>query len=257
MDLITDMMRSLAFLSRISVASSWFDRFSGKLADSVRGFPLAGVVLSLPAVIIILICNAFDLPESISAILAVTALIVTTGALHEDGLADVADGFFGGATAERRLEIMKDSSNGSYGTLALILTILLRIALLATIIDEVSLFQVVLIVIGTEAASRGLLVKLWQTLPSARNGGVADRAGIPDASAANFALISASLIGVITFGIAGGLLAIILAAALTTLVFFGFSRLCRDKIGGQTGDTLGAIQQLTAITLQLGLVIAL
>jgi adenosylcobinamide-GDP ribazoletransferase len=257
MDLITDMMRSLAFLSRISVASSWFEGYGGKLADSARGFPLAGVVLSLPAIIIVLICKVCDLPESISAILVVTALIVTTGALHEDGLADVADGFFGGRTVERRLEIMKDSNIGSYGALALILTTVLRIALLATIIDEVSLFQVVLIVIGTEAASRGLLVKFWQTLPSARNGGVADSAGTPDASAANFALISAAIIGVFTFGIAGGLLAVVLAAIFTALMFFGFCRLCRDKIGGQTGDTLGAIQQLTVITLQLGLVIAL
>ncbi|MHC1548635.1 adenosylcobinamide-GDP ribazoletransferase [Phyllobacterium sp. K27] len=257
MDLITDMMRSLAFLSRIKVAPSWFEETSGRLADSVRGFPLAGVLLSLPATAILIICWLLGLGDIVTAILVITTLIATTGALHEDGLADVADGFFGGNTAERRLEIMKDSSIGSYGTLALILTILLRIALLAAIIDEVHLFQAVLIVIGTEAASRGLLVKFWQVLPSARNGGVADTAGTPDAAAANFALMSASIAGVVAFGIAGGLLAIVLAAILTALMFFGFCQLCRDKIGGQTGDTLGAIQQLTAITLQLGLVITL
>ncbi len=257
MDLITDMMRSLAFLSRINIAPSWFEGGSGKLADNVRGFPLAGALLSLPAAALLAICWLINLDEFVTATLVVITLIVTTGALHEDGLADVADGFFGGGTAERRLEIMKDSSIGSYGALALILTALLRIALLTTILDEVDLFQTVLIVIGTEAASRGLLVKFWQILPSARKGGVADTAGSPDASAANFALIFAIVAGSITLGLAGGPLAIVVAALLTTFAFVGFSRFCQDKIGGQTGDTLGALQQLTTITLQLGLVITL
>ncbi|EJN03904.1 adenosylcobinamide-GDP ribazoletransferase [Phyllobacterium sp. YR531] len=257
MDLITDTMRSLAFLSRISVLPAWFEGYDGRLADSVRGFPFAGVLLSLPAAAILILCRIVDLGDIATAILVVATLIMTTGALHEDGLADVADGFFGGRTTERRLEIMKDSHIGSYGTLALILIVLLRVILLGDILDEANLLQALLVLIATEAVSRGLLAKFWQVLPSARQGGVADTAGSPQESAANFALLSAIIAGAIAFGFAGGLLAIVLATVLTALMFFGFSRLCQQKIGGYTGDTLGAAQQLATITLQLGLVIAL
>lgn len=257
MDLITDAMRALAFLSRIMVPQSWFAGYSGSLADTVRGFPLAGMIIALPASLVLFAGDLLDLPEVVSALLTIAALIVTTGGLHEDGLADVADGFYGGNSAERRLEIMKDSSIGAYGTLALIMSILLRTALLAALLDELDLFQVILVTIGTEALNRGVLVKFWQSLPSVRAGGVADSAGVPDANAASFALILASVAGAIAYGAAGGPLAVIVAACLTALVFFGFSALCRGKIGGQTGDTLGAMQQLTTIALQLGLVIAL
>ena len=101
------------------------------------------------------------------------------------------------------------------------------------------------------------MAKFWQSLPSVRAGGVADQAGAPTAEAANFALILGAVVLAISYGAAGGPLAIVIAACLTALVFVGFSALCREKIGGQTGDTLGAMQQLATISLLLGLVIAL
>jgi adenosylcobinamide-GDP ribazoletransferase len=257
MELVKETMRALAFLSRLPVSPHWFAGYSGSLHDTVRGFPLAGMIIALPASIFLLVAVTLDLPEMATALFVIVALIVTTGALHEDGLADVADGFYGGNSVERRLEIMKDSSIGSYGTLALIVSVLLRTALLATIVDEVGPFQAVIIIVGTEAGSRAALVKFWQSLPSARAGGVADRAGIPSAEDTNFAFFLGAVILAISYGTAGGLTAVIIAAVLTALVFLGFSRLCREKLGGQTGDTLGAIQQLTTISLLLGLVIAL
>lgn len=257
MDLIKDTMRALAFLSRLPASASWFEDYSGSLHDTARGFPLAGIIIAVPASLVFLICTLLDLPETVSALFIIATLIITTGALHEDGLADVADGFYGGNTTERRLEIMKDSRNGSYGILALVISILLRMALLTTILAELDIFYALLVIIVTEAASRAVLVKFWQSLPSARAGGISDKAGMPDAKAANFALIIGAVAIVIGYGAAGGPLAIIIAACLTALGYFGFSALCRDKIGGQTGDTLGAMQQLATITLQLGLVIAL
>jgi len=101
------------------------------------------------------------------------------------------------------------------------------------------------------------MAKFWQSLPSVRAGGVADKAGIPTADSANFALILGAVALAISYGAAGGPLAIVIAVCLTALVFLAFSALCREKIGGQTGDTLGAMQQLTTISLLLGLVIAL
>jgi adenosylcobinamide-GDP ribazoletransferase len=257
MDLIKETMRALAFLSRLPVPPRWFDGYDGSLNDTVRGFPLAGIIIALPASIVLLVAAALDLPDVVTALLIVTALIITGGALHEDGLADVADGFYGGNSIERRLAIMKDSTIGSYGTLVLIVSVLLRTALLATTLDELGLFRTLVVLIGTEAASRAALVKFWQSLPSARAGGVADRAGTPNADETNFALILGSVVLAISYGAAGGLLAVIVAACLTALVFYGFSALCSEKIGGQTGDTLGAMQQLASISLLLGLVIAL
>ncbi|CAN7389401.1 adenosylcobinamide-GDP ribazoletransferase [Phyllobacterium sp. LjRoot231] len=257
MDLVNDTMRALAFLSRLPVPQRWFEGYDGALSSTVRGFPLAGMLIALPASLVLLIAHALDLPEIVTASLVVVALIITTGALHEDGLADVADGFYGGTSIDRRLEIMKDSATGSYGVLALIISVFLRTALLTTILDEVGVFHAVVVVIGTEAASRSVMAKFWQSLPSARAGGVSDQSGMPTAEAANFALILGAVVLAISYGTAGGPLAIVIAACLTALVFPGFSWLCHEKIGGQTGDTLGAMQQLTTISLLLGLVIAL
>ncbi|MGH7003553.1 MAG: adenosylcobinamide-GDP ribazoletransferase, partial [Alphaproteobacteria bacterium] len=181
MDLIGDMMRALAFLSRLPVPQRWFDGYTGALAGTVRGFPLAGMIIALPAALVLLIAFLLDLPELVAALLAVMALVVTTGALHEDGLADVADGFYGGSSPERRLEIMKDSAIGAYGMLALVFSVLLRTALLAEILDALAILPALLVVIGTEAVSRAVLVKFWQTLPSARMHGVAGQAGTPAA----------------------------------------------------------------------------
>ncbi|WP_410925369.1 adenosylcobinamide-GDP ribazoletransferase, partial [Pseudomonas aeruginosa] len=72
--------------------------------DTVRGFPLAGILIAVPAAVVILVGHTLDLPEFVTALLLVTTSIIVTGALHEDGLADAADGFYGGKTSARRLE---------------------------------------------------------------------------------------------------------------------------------------------------------
>ncbi len=257
MDLVKETMRALAFLSRWPVSPQWFDGYEGSLHDTVRGFPLAGILIALPSAIVILAGSVLDLPEFVTALLLVTMSIIVTGALHEDGLADVADGFYGGKTSERRLEIMKDSAIGSYGTLALIVSVLMRIAFYMDILSELSPAASIAVLAGTEAASRAVLVKFWQTLPSAREGGVADLAGTPTANAANFALAIGAAAFILTYGAAGGPFAVIVPACLAALIFYGFSALCREKIGGQTGDTLGAMQQLATNSLLLGLVIIL
>ena len=112
MDLVNDTMRALAFLSRLPVPQRWFEGYDGSLSSTIRGFPLAGILIALPASLVLLIAHAVDLPEIVSALLIVVALIITTGALHEDGLADVVDGFYGGTSIDRRLEIMKDFGGG-------------------------------------------------------------------------------------------------------------------------------------------------
>ncbi|MGL5362209.1 MAG: adenosylcobinamide-GDP ribazoletransferase, partial [Bosea sp. (in: a-proteobacteria)] len=101
-----------------------------------RVLPLAALLIVAPAALVLVAALALGLGELVAAAFAVTTLVLTTGAFHEDGLADSADGLFGGHTVERRLEIMKDSRVGTYGAVALGLSLLLRVALLALIVER-------------------------------------------------------------------------------------------------------------------------
>lgn len=255
--LIAQTARALAFLSRFSVPSRFFTDTTEPLSASAAMFPVAGVLVALPAALMLMLTGMFGLPAQLSAILAIGCLAVATGALHEDGLADVADGFFGGNDPTRRLEIMKDSSIGTYGALALGFSMLLRIGGIAALLETAGLLSAFFSLLAVAAASRAAMVWLWSALPSARTGGVADRGGTPSRSSVNSALavgMAAAALGILP-GV--GLFGLVCAGALAVLTIAGFRRLCENKIGGQTGDTLGAAQQLAEVSLLIGLVIAL
>src|SRR5204863_1906899 len=115
---------------------------------------------------------------------AVTAGIALTGALHEDGLADTADGFGGGRDRDDKLRIMRDSRQGSFGVVALVLSIALRAAALGTIGEPI---HVTLALIAAHAASRGVLPVLMHVLTPARPDGLGASAGRPSRTAANLA----------------------------------------------------------------------
>ncbi|RCS25319.1 adenosylcobinamide-GDP ribazoletransferase [Phyllobacterium salinisoli] len=251
---LAEIVRSLGFLTRLPISQAWFAGQNGSLATNSRVFPLAGAVIALPAALALLVASLFNLPPAVASLIAIAVLAIVTGALHEDGLADVADGFFGGATEKQRLEIMKDSRIGTFGTLALVISVALRTLLLAAIVEHAGAGFAALALIGTEAASRAVLVQFWHMLPSVRPGGVADGAGIPDDSATYTALLAGFLILIVTYIPVGGIGSLLIAVLLCGAATFGFANLCTFKIGGQTGDTLGAAQQIAAVTLLTGLV---
>jgi adenosylcobinamide-GDP ribazoletransferase len=179
------------------------------------------------------------LPAVVAAGLALGLQIIVTGALHEDGLADVADGFWGGHTAERRLEIMRDSHIGSYGTLALLLSVGLRWQALAFIVENDPVLAG-LALIAVAMTSRALPAILVATLRPARTDGLghaAGRARMPPA------LIAVALAASSALALPAILDAMVLQAALG----FGVARLALRKIGGHTGDVLGAAQQIAEI----------
>ena len=120
------------------------------------GGSLAGVYITV---------NSLGLPAGLAAILALAAGMMMTGGLHEDGLADCADGFGGGQTRDQKLEIMKDSRVGSYGVLALILVIAARIMALAALPATA---QSLILVISLAMVSRLMMVVYLNWLPSAR-----------------------------------------------------------------------------------------
>ena len=158
-----------------------------------------------------------------------------TGGLHEDGLSDTADGLFGGWTRERRLEIMKDSRVGSYGVLALVLVTLARWSALGTLLAFGGLWS--LVAVG--ALSRVPMAMIMAGLPNARGAGLSHATGRPSPKGA---LIGAALAMAIAFLFAGFAALVMLAASLVTTALL--VRSAKARIGGQTGDILGASQQL-------------
>lgn len=255
--LIGDTIRSLGFLSRLPLPQSWFGSSGDSLPDNARAFPLAGALLGLLAGAVLLVASTLNLPPLAAALLAIGALAATTGALHEDGLGDAADGFFGASTPDRRLEIMKDSRIGTFAALALIVTVGLKAAFLMAVIERAGAANAALALIGCEAASRAGMLAFWHALPSARPGGLADSVGRPQWETVVCGCGIGLIVLAVTFMPAGGLLSLINALVLATVLLFGFARLCAAKIGGQTGDCLGAAQQIGCLALLAGLVMAL
>ncbi|PWL18024.1 adenosylcobinamide-GDP ribazoletransferase [Falsochrobactrum shanghaiense] len=255
--IIGDTVQSLGFLSRLPIPRNWLDGESSALKASLRAFPLAGAILGLLAGLALLIADFLHLPVLACSFIAVGVLIAMTGALHEDGLGDTADGFFGAATAGQRLEIMKDSRIGTFAALALVIVTALKATLLATIMQRTGAGYAVMALVGVEAASRTAMLVLWYALPSARPGGLADNLGAPQWETLVCALAIGFGILAITIVPAGGWTALLKALIFTAALLYGFAKLCMAKIGGQTGDTLGATQQLCALAVLIGLVSAL
>lgn len=252
---IRDFFYCIGFLSRIPVPNKAFtQREESNLAQYVALFPLAGLVIALPACLAALLCAVLNLPPNIAALIITMVEIITIGALHEDGLADCADGFYGGHEKERRLAIMKDSTIGTYGGIALIISIALRAACLAVLWASLSMIAFLCVLLALASASRGGMAFFWPLLPPARDNGLAAHAGVPQRKQTTIALAIAIALFITLIGLALGLWAVIMAGTFAMLIFATFLHLTKAKIGGHTGDTLGAVQQLIYITLLIGLV---
>lgn len=247
-DFIDDLARSVAFLSRIHMPQRHFVDFDGRLSRAVRAFPLAGLLIVLPSAAVVSVLSVLHVAPLFTAFVAVAIQALITGALHEDGLSDTADGLGGGRTKERALIIMKDSNIGSYGAVALILSFGLRVSAIAAVLPLVSASGAALLILAAASLSRAAMVWHWSKLPPARQNGVAASAGEPEASAVTIALVSGILASAVLFFLSGTSL---LAAALALAAFGAtvpiFSKIVDGKIGGHTGDTIGATQQLTEI----------
>ena len=240
----TDIALALVLLTRLPLPRLPAEAFQ-RQAQAAWAFPLAGLATALPAIGVGGLALIAGLPASVVAGLILTVQILLTGAMHEDGLADCADGFWGGFTPERRLEIMKDSRIGAYGVLALVLTIGLRWSALTALIPVAGLVPVLAIAM----LSRAPMAFLMAHLPNARTSGLAQSVGRPGL---NSAWLGAALSLALCLPILGlsPLLAMTLIMALAAI---SVALLAKRKIGGQTGDVLGATQQITEIALLLTL----
>lgn len=253
MEFIADLARSVGFLTRLPVPGRFFEGHDGTISRAVRAFPLAGLVVAVvPGIVLVLLSSADPL---LSVLIALTLATLLTGALHEDGLADAADGLGGGRDRDHALLIMKDSRIGAYGVVALILSFALRAAALATLMRHDAVVAA-LSLAATAAASRAIMMAHWHALPSARQGGVAAGAGHPERGATQFGLYIGTAICMVlvvpTLGLPAALVSLLLAGA----AGFGFTRFVLKKLGGHTGDTIGATQQISEIVMLAALALA-
>ena len=241
-----DLVTALTFLTRLPLPLPEGDP-PPDLARATRAMPLAGALIGLGGAAIYWLSGALGLTPAIAGLLAVAATLLVTGALHEDGLADSADGLFAGAEPARRLEIMRDSRTGAFGAVALILSVGLRAAALAALAAP---GPAAAALIAAHALARALPPAVMAWAPLARDDGLAAAAGQAETGHAWAALGLGAAIALLLLGFTAGLAALLVAG----LVGFAGFRLARARIGGYTGDILGAIEQLGEIAVLLAAV---
>ena len=240
MDALLDCLR---FWSRLPLPAS---HVAPDLGRAIRMLPAAGLLIALPAALTLCVAQVFGFTPLVAAGLALATLVATTGALHEDGLADTADGLFGGATRERRLEIMRDSRIGTFGALALGLSLILRVAALAALI-EISTMLAAAALLSAAAISRTLGLLPLACLQPARAAGLGTSFGTPDRGALQFAAFVSVVVLILPIGAGLSVSRAIVAGGIAVLAAYAIVLLARAKIGGQTGDIAGASQQFAEI----------
>ncbi len=248
-DLWAGLLHALIFLTRVPLAGA---HAVGSLANAMWAFPIVGVLVGVVGGVVFWFGEILGLGPWLAAIAAVVAQLLITGALHEDGLADLADGFGGGASATRKLEIMRDSQIGTFGTIAIVVALMARVGALGTIGAAI---PVVVALVAAGALSRSVMVAIMRFSSPARVDGLAVTAGRPaaDTTAVAVALSIVAACGLLAFSFAAMVAALIAAA----LVAVGVGALARRQIGGYTGDVLGTAQQVTEIIVLMIVVVAI
>ena len=228
------LLAGISFLSRLPVPGNLtFD--AADVGKATLLFPLVGALLGGIQALGAITFGA-RLPAFLAAALLVALSALVTGALHLDGLADMADGFGGGRTREDVLRIMRDHAIGAYGAVALIVVLAIKVAALTTLIPTVDGWRVL---IAAAALARWGSVPLSRLLPYARREGGGLGAARTDHVGPLELLGSTVLAGAFAFGLCGWQRGGILWAG-AAFVSLANGRMCLDRIGGVTGDTLGA-----------------
>ena len=235
-----DFLTAIALLSRLPVRADF-----SRGAQAAWAYPLAGAVVATLAALPTALALSLGVPPTLAALVWLAASVILTGAMHEDGLSDCADGFWGGWERTRRLEIMKDSRIGAYGVIALCLSLAARWSAIAIILQSTGWFWAL---VAVAMLSRAAMPALMASLPHARKTGLSHAQGRPPRLTA----LTAALLAMGATVALSGAMAVVLV-----LLALGAALACRaiaqSKIGGQTGDVLGATQQICEITLLFAL----
>ena len=226
-----------AFFTRIPVAAP--AGHVERLAAAAWAFPLVGAGIGGIAAFAFLLVQLLGLGDWPAAVLAVLAGMALTGALHEDGLADTADGLIGGHDRDQRLAIMRDSRHGTFGVVAIVFSVMLRAAALARVGEAI---HAGLALIAAHAGSRAILPFAMRMMAPTRADGLGAAAGRPSTPLAIGLPITLAALGP-----GRGLIAFVLAGAAMSAL----GVLAHRRIGGYTGDVLGAFQQIGEIVMLL------
>lgn len=236
---------AIGYFTRLPVPA-WVGYSADGLAQAARYLPAIGLLVGgFSALVFWLAMHVWS--EPVAVVLSMVASIALTGAFHEDGLSDTADGLGGGWDKAKIMAIMKDSRVGSYGVIAIVLALLGKFALLATLPAGL----VVAALVAGHAVSRFCAVSLMATMDYAR-----------DDESSKARPVAARLgVGPLLFALVFAVLPLLLlapeqalpAVALAALATLWLAAKCRRWLGGYTGDCLGAVQQLAEIAFYLGL----
>lgn len=236
---------ALMFFTRIPVPKS--TGFSlGNLNKSVRYFPLVGGIIGCIGAVVFVAFSAI-LPEHIALLLSMASTVFVTGAFHEDGFADFCDGFGGGYTQERIMQIMKDSRIGTYGSVGLIFMLALKFGGL----QQFDASRIPFIIVAAHVFSRFNPVLLMFTSTYVRDDEGAKAKPIGDSVSIASLIIAATFSVGALFLLPYKILPLLIGMCL--LVYFLLSRYVNRKVGGYTGDVLGALQQLTEVVFYLSI----
>lgn len=244
--MLRDLGIALVFLTRLPVRPGGPVGL-GDLARVVYWFPVVGILVGAIGGAVFALAHYLHLPSWPAAIMALGAMLLLTGALHEDGLADTADALGALPDRARALEVMRDSRIGSFGTLALILVVGGRLGALAEYWEPL---RAIGALVAAAAFSRALLpLVMWQQ-PNARGEGLAAAAGRPPTNRVLIGLALGAIAAVLVLPMGQAFGAMLVAAFVAALT----ARALGQAFGGCTGDTLGAVQQLGELAFLFALV---
>jgi adenosylcobinamide-GDP ribazoletransferase len=246
-----DFATCLAFYTRLPVKAPAQQSLEG-FAEALGLAPLAGAVVGAIGGGVFICVRALGLTVYPAAGLSVLALVMVCGGLHEDGLADVADGFGGGATRERKLEIMRDSRVGTYGVLALVFSVLLRVLPFAAL-GERSPWLAFAGLVAAGGASRLLGLAPLLAGPPARTDGAGAAMPRPTSAALGRAAVLAVALALLPVVAGEPLRQIVVANFAAFVGVMALTRLSQRQIGGYSGDVLGAAQQIAEVAILLSL----
>jgi len=237
-----DLLMGIRFFARLPTGAAPHRR--PNLSRIALALPFTSLVIGLGPALLLLGLEWLNVPHLFAAALAVAAMIVVTGAMAEDAIADSVDGLFGGHDVEQRLAIMKDSRHGTYGVCAIAMLLLLRVTAIGSVGDPLEAAGTWLA--ATVMARSGAL---WLTvaLPAARVGGAAATAGQVTRQAFGIGAVFMVVLSFVLAGFAVSVLGLAVAYGLGALVVWGWVTLCRRLIGGQTGDLIGALMALIEV----------
>jgi adenosylcobinamide-GDP ribazoletransferase len=243
-DWIDDISLAVGLLTRVPMPHP-VSATTESLARAQRAFPLVGAIIGLIVGLADRCLLAIGIPSLAAAALALGAGAALTGALHEDGLADVGDGFGGGRDRAAKLSIMRDSRLGTYGMIVLLVGFVAR----ASALVSLPLATIIPALIVAHAVGRAVIPVLAANMPFARDDGLGKSAGRPDMAGAITAVIIGVVIALLCLSAIQALLAVVVAACGAAAI----AALAWRQIGGVTGDVFGAAEQVveTAVLVML------